>query len=176
MAAPGSCCDRSRGRGRFTHRRGPDDSQCSSYPRSRAWTKTAEPAHRQTLLAARQIQRCRVGDSFPPAGAGTREQLAGYRIRGTCFASAIEERGFNANIGVEGKTYPPNESPLVELRVVSDNYFQTAGIPLLRGRLFTKQEGDDKHPVVVINEAMAQQIWPGKIRSESGCKTRSGRL
>ncbi|HEU4930904.1 MAG TPA: FtsX-like permease family protein, partial [Pyrinomonadaceae bacterium] len=69
---------------------------------------------------------------------------------------------YNANVAVEGKTYPPNESPLVEFRVVSDDYFQTADIPLLRGRLFNKQEGDDKQPVVVINETMAKQIWPGE--------------
>jgi predicted permease len=68
----------------------------------------------------------------------------------------------NANVEVEGKTYPPNESPLVEFRVVNDEYFQTAGIPLLRGRIFNKQEGDDKQPVVVINETMAKQIWPGE--------------
>lgn len=88
--------------------------------------------------------------------------LPGVESAGVVSHLPIEERGFNANIGVEGKTYPPNESPLVELRVVSDKYFQTAGIPLLRGRLFNKQEGDDKQPVVVINEAMAQQIWPGE--------------
>ena len=72
----------------------------------------------------------------------------------------IEEMGTNANVTVEGKTYPPNESPLVEYRAVSDNYFQTTNIPLLRGRLFSKQEGDDNQPVIVINEAMAKQIWP----------------
>lgn len=74
----------------------------------------------------------------------------------------IEEMGTNANITVEGKTYPPNEGPLVEFRVVSDNYFSTANIPLLRGRLFSKEQGDTKQPVVVINEAMAKQIWPNE--------------
>jgi len=74
----------------------------------------------------------------------------------------IEEMGTNANVTVEGKTYPPNESPIVEFRVVSDNYFQAAEIPLLRGRLFSKQEGDDNRPVAVINEAMAKHIWPGE--------------
>ncbi|HET9479808.1 MAG TPA: ABC transporter permease, partial [Pyrinomonadaceae bacterium] len=88
--------------------------------------------------------------------------LPGVESAGLVSHLPIQERGFNANIGVEGKTYPPNESPLVELRVISDNYFQTAGIPLLRGRVFNKQEGDGKQPVVVINEAMANQIWPGE--------------
>jgi predicted permease len=74
----------------------------------------------------------------------------------------IEEMGVNASVSVEGKTYPPNESPIVEFRVVSEDYFHTADIPLLRGRVFDKQEGDDKRPVIVINETMAKQIWPGE--------------
>ena len=31
---------------------------------------------------------------------------------------------------------------------------------MLRGRYFSKQEGDDAQPVVVINDAMAKQVWP----------------
>jgi predicted permease len=88
--------------------------------------------------------------------------LPGVQSVGLISHLPIEERGYNGNVSVEGKSYPPNESPLVEYRVVSDNYFQTAGIPLLRGHVFNKQEGDDKQPVVVINEAMAKQIWPGE--------------
>src|SRR5204863_3376301 len=65
-------------------------------------------------------------------------------------------------ISVEGKTYPPNESPLVEFRVINDDYFEAANIPLQRGRMFKRNEGDDKQPVVVINEAMAKQIWPNE--------------
>ena len=101
--------------------------------------------------------------------------LPGVESAGLVSHLPIEERGFNGNISVEGKTYPPNESPLVEYRVVSDDYFQTAQIPLLRGRLFSKQEGDDKQPVVVINNAMARQIWPGEdpIGKRVGEETRA---
>ena len=74
----------------------------------------------------------------------------------------IAEQGYNGNVLVEGKTYPPNASPLVEYRVASEEYFQTANIPLLRGRYFSKAEHDDANPVVLINEAMARHIWPGE--------------
>lgn len=87
--------------------------------------------------------------------------LPGVQSAGLISHLPIEERGYNGNIGVEGKTYPPNESPLVEFRVVSDDYFQTANIPVLRGRVFSK-DGDEKQPVVVINETMAKQIWAGE--------------
>ena len=88
--------------------------------------------------------------------------LAGVESAGLISHLPIEEQGYNDNVTVEGKTYPPNEGPLVEYRVANDDYFQTANIPLLRGRLFSKQDGDDKQPVVVINETMAKRIWPGE--------------
>ncbi|HKN83253.1 MAG TPA: ABC transporter permease, partial [Pyrinomonadaceae bacterium] len=88
--------------------------------------------------------------------------LPGIESAGVVSHLPIEEMGYNGNISVEGKTYPPNESPLVEFRVVSEDYFRAANIPLLRGRVFSKQEHDDKQPVVVINETMAKQIWPGE--------------
>jgi putative ABC transport system permease protein len=74
----------------------------------------------------------------------------------------IEEQGYNGNVPVEGKTYPPNEEPLVEFRAVNLDYFQTTNIPLLRGRIFSKQDHDETQPVVVINQAMAKLIWPNE--------------
>ena len=90
------------------------------------------------------------------------DALPGVESAGLISHLPVEETGYNGNIAVEGKVYPPNESPLVEYRVVNDNYFATANIPLLRGRLFSKQENDDKQAVVVINESMAKQIWSGE--------------
>jgi predicted permease len=43
---------------------------------------------------------------------------------------------------------------------VSREYFETTGIPLLRGRLFTAQEVATNAPVVVITEALARRFWP----------------
>src|SRR5687767_6713290 len=88
--------------------------------------------------------------------------LPGIESVGLISHLPVEEQGYNGNISVEGKTYPPNESPLVEYRAVNDDYFQTANIPLLRGRVFSREERDDTQPVVVINDAMAKQIWPGE--------------
>ena len=88
--------------------------------------------------------------------------MPGVESAGLTSHLSIEEQGYNGNITVEGKTYPPNESPLVEYRAINEDYFQTASIPLLRGRVFSKAQGDDHQPVVVINDAMAKQIWPGE--------------
>jgi len=49
-----------------------------------------------------------------------------------------------------------------EFRVVSRNYFQTMGIPLLRGRTFNEEDAGNSTPVVVINQTMARRYWPNE--------------
>src|SRR5262249_7421259 len=82
-------------------------------------------------------------------------------VQAAAFVShlPVEEQGYNGNIQIAGKTYPPNESPLVEFRTVSADFLQAAGIPLLRGRFFTAQDRSNTQPVVVVNHSMARQIW-----------------
>ena len=46
--------------------------------------------------------------------------------------------------------------------IVSPNYFQTLGIPIVRGRTFTEQEAETRAPVVVVSEATARKFWPGE--------------
>jgi putative ABC transport system permease protein len=44
----------------------------------------------------------------------------------------------------------------------SRDYFRTMRIPLVAGRFFTAQDGDQGAGVAVINETMARTFWPGK--------------
>jgi len=46
--------------------------------------------------------------------------------------------------------------------VASEGYFQTLGIPLLKGRLFNEADGPDAPHVAVISEAVARQHWPNQ--------------
>lgn len=43
---------------------------------------------------------------------------------------------------------------------VSANYFQALRIPLIRGRYFNERDDSGGPPVVIINEALAKQLWP----------------
>src|ERR1035438_8147707 len=36
------------------------------------------------------------------------------------------------------------------------------GVRLLRGRLFTEQDGRDAHTVAIINESLARRLWPNQ--------------
>jgi predicted permease len=46
--------------------------------------------------------------------------------------------------------------------MVMGDYFQAAGIPLLRGRAFTEADRANSPLVVVVNRTLAEHYWPGK--------------
>ena len=56
----------------------------------------------------------------------------------------------------------PNHPPTAHYVVVSDGYFSVLSIPLLQGRGFEKTDSSTTQPVVIINEAMSKEYWPGR--------------
>ncbi len=55
-----------------------------------------------------------------------------------------------------------SETPTAGYSYVTPNYFDTLGIPIVRGRTFTPREADGQAPLVVISEATARRFWPGE--------------
>lgn len=44
---------------------------------------------------------------------------------------------------------------------VSADFFRAMGTPLLRGRVFSRDDRPEAPPVAIVNDAMAQRAWPG---------------
>jgi predicted permease len=54
----------------------------------------------------------------------------------------------------------PSSTVAAAYRLVSDEYFDVLGIPVLRGRGFTPAEAADQLPVVVLSESVARTMFP----------------
>jgi len=59
-----------------------------------------------------------------------------------------------------GETRPFLERPSANMRFASEAYFETMGIPIIRGRGFEERDRDRK--VVVLSARAAEALWPGE--------------
>ena len=62
----------------------------------------------------------------------------------------------------EGTSYTPATAPAALYSVVSRDFFSTLGVPLLSGRVFTDADRMGAPPVVVLNRAAAERLWPNE--------------
>ena len=66
-------------------------------------------------------------------------------------------------ITVEGRPVAPDEKFInVDQRTVAGDYFAAMSIPLVKGRFFTNEDTAETPRVVVIDQRMAEQLWPGQ--------------
>lgn len=68
-----------------------------------------------------------------------------------------EERSFRLWIETPGS----NGGEAMFTHITGD-YFQTMGIPVLRGRLFTESDAENTRKVAVVNETLAGRLWGSK--------------
>ena len=64
---------------------------------------------------------------------------------------------------IEGFQFPLDQESLsVDFDVVSPGYFPMLGVPLLKGRHFSIEDGPATTPVVIVDEAFVQRYWPSQ--------------
>jgi predicted permease len=61
-----------------------------------------------------------------------------------------------------GQVYSAGQHPEACIRVVSDGYFEAAGIPVQEGRAFTDRDRATSEKVVILNDTLARTLWPGQ--------------
>ena len=90
------------------------------------------------------------------------ERLPGVTAAGGVSHLPLSQMFAWGPITVEGRPLAPGESFInADIRIVAGHYFQAMQIPLLSGRLFNDDDTRDNPRVAIIDEYMAQQLWPG---------------
>jgi putative ABC transport system permease protein len=88
--------------------------------------------------------------------------LPGVVAATTTYTPPLSGNGFSMAIEVEGQPYDEYDRPWAGAVVVRENYFETTGTPLLRGRDFDDGDRLGGEPVVIVNETMVERFWPGE--------------
>jgi predicted permease len=90
------------------------------------------------------------------------DSLPGVVATGGTTRLPLGSTNVSTRILVDGRAMTPGEMPEVEMRRALHDYFRAMGIPILRGRGFTAEDGPTTAPVAVINQTMARRVWPNE--------------
>lgn len=89
-------------------------------------------------------------------------QLPGVRAAGFTQLIPLQNWGWIGDFSIRGRPPDPSRRAVAGLRYVTPGYFRALGIPLIRGRTFTEGDTSDAPRVILINEALARQYFPGE--------------
>ncbi|MEO5959533.1 MAG: FtsX-like permease family protein, partial [Opitutaceae bacterium] len=103
------------------------------------------------------------------AKAGSFLEVAGARIAALPDVQSVAFSNGLPMVGGEGLLFRVDGTPEVPVKdmphtsdhAVTPDYFQTMGIPLRRGRVFTAEDKAGAPRVVIINEELARRHFPG---------------
>jgi len=103
--------------------------------------------------------------------------IPGVRSAGGAGTFPMNEGGgFSAGVRIEGEPeVDAARLPRAEFQSATPGYFQTVGIPLLRGRLIDERDGADREGVAVISDSMARRFFPSADPIGARITTDNGR-
>jgi putative ABC transport system permease protein len=92
------------------------------------------------------------------------------RLPGAVAAGAVYQRPFaNGAIGMDvgivldgQRIGAANNNPIVNWEEATPEYFRAMDIRLLHGRLFDDRDTAQSPPVIIIGQALAARLWPGR--------------
>ncbi len=86
--------------------------------------------------------------------------LPGVEAAGAVSVLPLAGLGSATGFTIVGQPPPAaGQTPVVDVRIADNGYFQSMNVPLVRGRLFTNRELREQANVVIINTTMARQYF-----------------
>jgi len=90
------------------------------------------------------------------------DALPGVRSTGLSISLPPNLLQVTDNFMVEGQVLPPNQgAPVGPVVFVNAAFFQTLGVPVLRGRVFEERDREGAPRVVIVNDALAKKYFAG---------------
>jgi predicted permease len=89
------------------------------------------------------------------------QALPGVQQASLALNVPLDGSNYGTSIRLEGQPADSTPSRLL-YNVISPNYLETMGIPLLLGRDFSPQDNEQAPRVAIINETMARRFWPNE--------------
>ncbi len=85
-------------------------------------------------------------------------------LPGVEFASAISRHPITSNTNdynfdIKGRTFPVNQTPNAEYRQITPDYFKCMKIPLIKGRMFNREDRGNGQHVIIVSQELVRRYF-----------------
>jgi putative ABC transport system permease protein len=88
--------------------------------------------------------------------------IAGVESASAIVPLPLSGSNMVTDFDIEEHPLPEGQRAAAPVRLIATDYFQTMGIPLKQGHVFSDDERLDSAPVVIVNERFANKYFPGQ--------------
>jgi putative ABC transport system permease protein len=88
----------------------------------------------------------------------------GVAAAGAARVTVLSGGARTVSVSVDGRALQPDSSNNLDARVniISDGYLQALGVPVVRGRDFTRGDDASTPAVAIVSESLATRLWPAQ--------------
>ena len=98
---------------------------------------------------------------FMDRALGALNELPGVEHAAASFGLPLTDTRFQLSFTIDRKeSTDPSFEPRGQVRVASADYFESMGIPLVKGRTFGTQDREDSPSVMVVSQELARRFFP----------------
>jgi putative ABC transport system permease protein len=90
------------------------------------------------------------------------ESLPGVRSATAVIPLPLSGDMFRISFETEGRPIAKGDLPSADFFAISDGYFKTLGVSILKGRDFTVRDNKQAPGVIIVNQAFAQKFFPNE--------------
>jgi putative ABC transport system permease protein len=88
------------------------------------------------------------------------QSMPGIQSAGMTDIVPFSQESSRASFRIEHQVTPPHQELMADFRRASPSFFETMGIPLIKGRYFTPRDNENSPLVAVVDESFARRYWP----------------
>jgi putative ABC transport system permease protein len=90
------------------------------------------------------------------------QSLPGVSSAASVIPLPLSGDAFSISFETEGRPMAKGDLPSADFFAISDGYFKTLGVSILKGREFNERDGEKAPGVIIVNQAFAKKFFPNE--------------